>query len=96
MTDKLAHFGEYGVLGALFARARPGRRSGGHTLLAGFLLGSAVGTLDEAYQSSTPGRQVSVLDGLADAIGAAAGSIAWMRYAARRRTGTPIGNDTTR
>jgi VanZ family protein len=85
MADKLAHLGEYGVLGALLARARPGRRSAARTLLAGLILGSVVGALDEAYQSGTPGREVSARDALADAIGAAGGGLAWAYFAARRR-----------
>ena len=85
MTDKLAHLGEYGVLGALWARARSGQRGTVRTLLSGLIPGSVVGALDEAYQSGTPGRQVSAFDALADAIGAAGGGLAWVWYAARRR-----------
>ena len=42
MTDKLAHFGEYGILGALFTRARSGRRGTARSLLTGLFLGLPV------------------------------------------------------
>ena len=97
MADKLAHFGEYGILGALFTRARSGRRGTARSLLTGLFLGVAVGAVDELYQSGTPGRQVSAYDALADAIGAASGSLAWAWWAARgQRPGAASGGDTPR
>ena len=97
MTDKLAHLGEYGVLGALFARARPGRGGIVRALLVGLLVGGLVGTLDELYQSGTPGRDVNVFDALADTLGAALGALAWAGSKAyRRRAGAAAGRDTAR
>lgn len=92
LPDKIAHLGEYAVLGALFTRARGGRRGVGRTMLAGALLGAVVGALDEAYQSHTPGREVSAFDALADALGAALGALVWRQLAAwRARRPTPPG-----
>jgi VanZ family protein len=97
MADKLAHLGEYGVLGALFARALPGRWGPVRALLVGLLLGAVVGTLDEAYQSGTPGRDVSGFDTLADALGAAVGCLVgswWLARSGRARSQAP--GDTIR
>ena len=71
--DKVAHFGLYGVLGALVARAAtlsgwPRRR-----LVAAWLVVIAGGVLDELHQLFMPGRECSALDWLMDATGAAAG-----------------------
>jgi VanZ family protein len=67
---KLAHVGEYAVLGALLLRAI------GRTAVA-----AAVGVLyaasDELHQQFVPGRQAAVLDVAIDAAGVVAGLLAW-------------------
>jgi VanZ family protein len=86
LADKLVHACEYGILGALWARAR----GGGHSpamIAAGALLGAVVGASDEAHQSTVPGREVDVFDIVADTIGAAAGVWVfgrWRAMASRR------------
>jgi VanZ family protein len=65
--DKLAHFLAYALLGFLLARGLDGRR-------AAFGIASLYGLLDEFHQSFTPGREVSLGDFLADALGAALGA----------------------
>ena len=71
---KLAHAGEYAVLGALLARA----------LGAGwpaFALGVLYGISDEVHQSFVAGRQGSPLDVAIDAGGVAVGVLVWRRVA---------------
>ena len=83
MSDKLAHLGEYGILGVLLGRARAfGSRRGRAVVLAA-LLGLGIGALDETYQRRTPGREVSALDALADSVGVALGTLAWGVFEAR-------------
>jgi len=77
LMDKLAHLGEYAVLGGLWARARGART--GIVLATGALFGAAVGGLDELYQSTVPGREVDGLDVVADTCGAAVGAFAFSR-----------------
>jgi VanZ family protein len=94
MSDKIAHLGEYAVLGALFTRARGGRRSVWLTMLVGLALGAVIGTVDESYQSRTPGREVSAFDALADTIGATLGAFVWWQIGAwrTRRSHRPDGS----
>jgi len=75
-ADKLAHLVVYGILGALLAR---GRRLQGHLPHAVLILvGALYGASDEWHQSFVSGRQVSVLDWVADLCGVAAGY--WITY----------------
>ncbi len=81
-SDKLAHVCEYGVLGILFVRAltakRPQSRGAVVRLaLLAALIGMGVGSLDEWYQTHTPGRSSGPGDVAADTIGAALGGAAW-------------------
>ncbi len=69
--DKLGHFVLYGVLGALLARGRGVGEGIPHAAL--ILAGALYGASDEWHQSFVPGRQVSVLDWVADLCGVAAG-----------------------
>lgn len=79
IADKFAHFGEYSILGALYARARLRGTSWRRAALHGAVLGLAVGTLDELYQRGTPGRESSALDAGADLVGAFTGAMVWRR-----------------
>ncbi len=75
---KLAHASEYAVLGALLVRAL-GRPS------VAFGLGVAYAVSDEVHQALVPGRAGSPLDVAIDAIGVAAGVVAWQWVSRRRR-----------
>jgi VanZ family protein len=85
LPDKIAHLGEYAILGALLGRARGSRGPGWRAALTGALLGLVIGTLDELYQRGTPGRESGAADALADTLGAALGFWVYTRFAARRR-----------
>ena len=74
---KLAHAAEYGVLGALLARAT-GR--GGLALA----LGTLYAVSDEIHQTFVPGRMGSPLDVAIDAIGVACGIAVWQTVRSRR------------
>lgn len=64
--DKVAHFAIFGLLATLVARAGfPGRRA-----WLAVLIVSLFGLSDEWHQSFTPGRDVEVLDWVADSLGA--------------------------
>jgi VanZ family protein len=62
---KLAHVAEYGVLGALLARAVPE--------LAAQWAGTAYAVADEVHQNFVPGRHGALLDVAIDASGVLAG-----------------------
>ncbi len=70
---KLAHFGEFAVLGALVARAL--RRE-----LASVALGSLYAATDELHQAFVPGRQGSPLDWAIDTLGVAVGVLLVTRW----------------
>lgn len=81
-ADKVAHVVEYGVLGWLLAgvlnhRARS--RSSLWVLLFVLVGALVVGVLDELNQTRIPGRDGSVLDLGADAIGASLGGLLWLK-----------------
>lgn len=75
--DKLVHLAGYGLLSALLLGAMPWREGGyrpRHVLLAA-LLAALYGLSDEWHQSFVPGRNSDALDMIADAMGAALGSL---------------------
>jgi VanZ family protein len=74
---KIAHAGEYAVLGALLLRAV------GHSVPA-FALGVAYAISDEIHQSFVEGRRGAPLDVLIDAVGVAVGVLVWRRFVVRR------------
>ena len=75
MKDKLAHFGEYFVLGLLLfgGIGWTVSRSLFATFLFLFAVGVSVAALDELLQSYIPGRRMDLFDWLADAAGIATG-----------------------
>jgi VanZ family protein len=80
-TDWLVHGAEYAMLQILLLRALSGgmeKLPGWRRLILALALGWATGALDEFWQSFTPGRFSTVLDALADAMGALAGSVLYM------------------
>jgi VanZ family protein len=92
--DKVAHVVEYFILGALVFRGvgwsvSPSRVATFALLLAVCV---SVAAFDEIYQGFVPGRQMSVYDWSADAIGAALGSGLFVFTRLGKRpagTGTP-------
>ena len=70
---KLAHAGEFAVLGALLLRATGSAR-------AAFAGGVAYAVSDELHQHFVPGRVGSPLDVAIDAVGVALGVLLWRRY----------------
>jgi VanZ family protein len=78
--DKLAHFGEYLLLGMLLARAFRGSRVFPSVLacsLLAMIIGFSTGLADELFQTHVPGRISSAFDYLADAAGVIAGAIVY-------------------
>jgi VanZ family protein len=75
-SDKLEHFGEYAVLGALLVRAIRGWRGTAQAsvVLLAIAIGAIYGVTDEGHQYFVPGRDSDWHDALADAIGASAGA----------------------
>ena len=82
--DKLLHLSAYSVLGALFGLATR-RSEARRALWSGVLVGVLVGSLDELYQSTVPGRQLDALDAVADTVGVALGALAYAAWTRRRR-----------
>ena len=81
--DKLAHFGEYAILGVLFSRALGGygvRPRKAVLITIGLCL--LYGASDEIHQMYTPRRQADLLDLVADVLGGSAGAMTW--YLLRR------------
>jgi VanZ family protein len=82
--DKLTHAGAYGLLALLLTLAltSPGSRAGWAAVLSATLIATVYGISDEWHQSMVPGRDASLYDLTADAIGAFLGS-ALARFACR-------------
>jgi VanZ family protein len=74
---KLAHAGEYAVLGALLLRAT------GRTWLT-FALATLYAASDEFHQTFVRGRMGSPIDVAIDALGVAVGIVIWKRIQASR------------
>ena len=86
--DKLAHAAAFAALAAAaeFAWSRSGRGSPLHRRQLGVLLAAcAFGAIDEWHQSFVPGRDASLGDWAADALGAMAGLAAMALPALRGR-----------
>jgi VanZ family protein len=73
--DKLAHAGEYFLLGLLLfgGIGWTVSRSKAITFLFLFAVGVSIAALDELVQSFTPNRQMDFYDWIADAVGLALG-----------------------
>ena len=74
---KLAHAGEFAVLGALLARALD-------RAVVAFALGTLYAVSDELHQVLVPGRVGSPLDFAIDTVGVAFGVLLWQRAARMR------------
>jgi len=75
--DKLQHTAGYLPGGLLLARALTGSNRG---MLLAALIGLAWGVSDELHQLFVPGRNASVLDWCADALGIFLGMGAWRLF----------------
>ncbi|MDR1374790.1 MAG: VanZ family protein [Treponema sp.] len=72
--DKAAHFAVYAVLAAALSLWFPGgKRSCLRVLILTICIASIYGVVDEIHQYFVPGRDCSLWDWIADALGAAAG-----------------------
>jgi len=90
--DKVAHFGLYAVLGGTLAWAGfRGRLQAAGPLLG---LGMLYGALDEMHQGFVPGRDPSLGDWIADAVGVMVGFLV-LRFLLGRPGSAP-GNNTNR
>lgn len=71
MKDKVAHFGEYFLLGVLLFGGIGWTVSRDKAITFIFLVavGVSVAALDEMFQGYIPGRKADILDWVADAIG---------------------------
>jgi VanZ family protein len=91
LSDKHFHGGSYALFAALLVRAlASGRVSGitGRVAFAAFMLATLYGATDEFHQTFVAGRDASVADLVADAVGAAAaagGLLAWAIIRRQRR-----------
>jgi len=77
LSDKLLHFIEYSLLAVLFCRALNSTswpKNWWSIWLTTIVIVTALGGLDELYQSNIPGRDSDVFDLVADATGAMFGS----------------------
>ncbi|MHC4202513.1 MAG: VanZ family protein [Planctomycetota bacterium] len=82
-ADKVAHFVMYCIMAALVHRA-----AGGDTLRRAVLVAVACGALGgmlEIVQEFVPGRGASIGDALANLLGAATASAAWLGLLRRKR-----------
>ena len=86
--DKWIHAVIYFPLGFLLLRAlqqaQP-ERSTAQLMLLTFVLGTLYGLTDELHQYFVPGRFSDWRDAIADAIGVALGSFAFLKYQQRQR-----------
>ena len=88
--DYVAHAINYAVLGVLLVWALAGgqwRAITGSVIAAAVLLAVVFGIADEFHQSFIPGREATVKDVIADAVGASVGTfIAAIAVALRRQS----------
>jgi len=86
--DKLLHLGAFAVLGgaATIGLRRALTLRPGAAAALGALCSAAFGALDEWHQSFVPGRDASLGDLLADALGAALAAAAIAALLTRERT----------
>jgi VanZ family protein len=95
--DKTLHFVGYAGLCVLFCRAFAGERVAlAAALVCAFVATSAYGASDEFHQSFTPGRSASILDWVADTVGAGlgvAGYLVWSYTGRSRQAQRPAPQD---
>lgn len=80
-SDKVAHIGEYGMLGFLLGRALHTVPATAAPLAAGgvaVVMGAGIAIGDELFQSTVPGRDSSLLDFVADVLGLALSQLVYL------------------
>ncbi len=83
--DKVEHFGAFGVLGWLLARALASSGVGRtRAALLAVLISTLYGGSDEYHQRYTPGRSSDWADLAADGLGASAAAALWAQTRRRR------------
>ncbi len=94
MADKIAHFIEYAILGFLLIRAFRGYRGAAGLLSFLFILlvCYTIGALDEIYQGTVSGREMSLADWGADFLGATAGVFAYRIFFDRSELEDEVGS----
>ena len=81
--DKVAHLGEYLVLGLLLVRALRATLRVSRPLFAAMMaigIVVMVGAADESFQSFIPGRQCDIFDLLADVLGGAIAQFVYVTF----------------
>ena len=89
-SDKLMHFGEYGLLGLLLGRALHASLTGHDLVFASLLalaIGMAIAALDERFQAFIPGRDCSLFDWFADSTGGTFAQLVFLAFAREWRDG---------
>ena len=84
--DKLAHFSEYYLFGALIFRWLLAERSlfaNRHAVFLTILIGTLYGISDEWHQSFVPGRDASLWDALIDALAVVTAAATYSRIMRR-------------
>lgn len=92
VSDKLAHMAEYAGFGLFlsvaFRMSVKNPRSWILTVVV-VLVGATTGALDELYQSTVPGRELDILDWVADVVGLVLGNsfamLLWVRTGRKKR-----------
>ncbi len=92
--DTVAHVGLYAVLGALLARGAGRRAADQPRPFVLWAVGFLFGASDEWHQAFVPGRDVSLGDLAADAVGVALGYWLFTRFLGRRATRVPAPSST--
>ena len=80
-ADKVVHMSEYCGLGLLVVRALgtlPRLRSAAAAGLVAITIGVGIGSADELFQSTVPGRDSDVFDLIADSIGVTVAQIVYV------------------
>ncbi len=80
--DKLVHGAVWALLAALLTLTA--RRPSARAAALAIVVAAGFGAIDELHQAFVPGRDASVLDLVADAVGASVGALATAWYSARR------------
>jgi len=89
LTDKLAHFIEFGIFGYLLssALAPSGLSLTRRRVIAVLAVGVLLGIVDETHQGFIPGRDMDFFDVVADGLGVGAAVVLW--HVLRRRRFSP-------
>lgn len=92
-SDKVVHFGIYGLMATLVARLAAVQRTRPLGMYAAILIVSVFGVTDELHQHFTPGRSMDVWDWVADTLGAIVATVLYAESRAYRRwLETPVAN----